>query len=242
MISVSANDKSTIGQLINEAPGNYFSLKGQSGIKLRRGCYKAPKRREFAEKLNAYLESNLAGEGVYQVLNGNSTSAEPIFLIQKGGLPLTNNPVIIQESQSSDIALVKENAELRAKLYYLEKQLSELQADLEETDKALEEAPDPIEKPNPWFKLAEELAPAAGQLIAALAAKMLNPTIPNDESQRTRVLPKTPMAVRNAGPNAGFPDGTVPSERPEGTDNLQSGYNPRPGVRYRNSPAEAEYE
>lgn len=170
--SVNFTDRKKLIELINQAPGNYFGLRGSSGMKIRTAYYK-DKRQQFFEKINDWMNSDLAGEGIYQVVNGSNKSTEPIFLIQKGNLAGGSPPIIIQEKESSDINLVKENAELKAKLHYLELQLAELQEDLEEAED-LSDAPKPEEKPNPWHQLAEQLIPVAGSILGAIASKYLN--------------------------------------------------------------------
>jgi hypothetical protein len=237
--TINYTDRNKILELINQAPGNYFALKGSTGIKIRTAFYKE-KRQSFFEKLMEWLGSDLAGEGYYQVMNGSSKTTEPIFMIQKGSLSGSQAPIIIQEKESSDIQLVKENAELKAKLHYLELQMAELQESLEDSEKALEEAPDPVEKPNPWLSLAEQLAPAAAQIIGALAAKLITPDI-NGKSVRERDTEPQPMAVRYIRPNVKPDPGSVPGEGSNGSGNLQGNDYPGPGIRNFNTETEEDY-
>lgn len=232
--TVNFSDRSKIAELINQAPGNYFGLKGSSGFKIRTAYYKG-KREVFLEKIMDYLRGDLAGEGFYQVINGSNRQTEPIFIIQKGSLSAgTPSPVIYQEKENSDINLIKENAELKARLKYLELQLAELQEELSESEKELSEAPDPVEKPNPWLSLAEQLAPAAGQIIAALAAKILTPQ--NNESPiRSGTTQSRPVEVRYPRPDAQSNPGTIPGQRPNNTDDLQSDDHPGSGFRDQHS-------
>ncbi|NCX93620.1 MAG: hypothetical protein EBX40_02970 [Gammaproteobacteria bacterium] len=119
--SIPATDLHKLRQLISEAPGSYFMLKGPQSIVLRTANYK-DNRDKFFTKVKDHLASDLAVEGSYQVCNGSSKTTTPIFLITKGSLAAIQPAVIIQDKQSSDINLVKENAELKAKLHYLELQ------------------------------------------------------------------------------------------------------------------------
>ena len=130
-------------------------------------------------------------------------------------------PIIIQDKQSSDINLVKENAELKAKLHYLELQLAELQDQLEESEKELSEAPDPVEKPNPWLSLAEQLAPAAGQIIAALAAKIITPNNNDQPTNRAGGTQSNPVEVRYPRPDAYYTSSQVPGRKPNNPGDLQ---------------------
>jgi hypothetical protein len=121
--------------------------------------------------------------------------------------------------ERSDIALVKENAELKAKLHYLELQLSELQENLEDAETSLDEAPEVTPEKNPWLSLAEQLAPAAGQILGAIAAKYLQPT---PTAQQYEPIYRKPagsgynssnaMEGRNPGRDAQFDINQVQSE------------------------------
>ena len=228
--TVNFSDRSKIAELINQAPGNYFGLKGSSGFKIRTAYYKG-KREAFLEKIMDYLRGDLAGEGFYQVINGSNRQTEPIFIIQKGSLSAgTPAPVIYQEKENSDINLVKENAELKARLKYLEMQLAELQEELADSEKELSEAPDPVEKPNPWLSLAEQLAPAAGQIIAALAAKILTPQT-NESPIRPGAAQSRPVEVRYPRPDAQFNPGTIPGQGSNHPNDLQGDDHPGSGFR-----------
>jgi len=239
--SIPATDLHKLRQLISEAPGSYFMLKGPQNIVLRTANYK-DNRDKFYTKVADHLASDLAVEGIYQVCNGSSKTTNPIFLINKGSLAAAQPAVIIQDKQSSDINLVKENAELKAKLHYLELQMSQMQEDLSLSEKELEEAPDPAEKPSPWLQLAEQLAPAIGQVLGALAAKMLNPFISQTENgtERTRATQPPAMAVRYARPNAEFYYRPVPGQGSQGSGNLQGSNHSGSGFRDQHSETETE--
>jgi len=223
--SVNFTDRKKLMELINQAPGNYFGLKGSSGMKIRTAYYK-DKRQQFFEKINDWMTSDLAGEGIYQVVNGSNKSTEPIFLIQKGNLSGGSPPIIIQEKDSSDINLVKENAELKAKLHYLELQLAELQEDLEEAED-LSEEPKADEKPNPWHQLAEQLIPVAGSILGAIASKYLNGST-NGAGQAQ----PSPMEMRYPRGYAASNPQQVPGNGSGNPDNLQSYDNPGDDLRY----------
>jgi len=219
--TINHTDKAKILELINQAPGNYFGLKGSTGMKIRTAYYKA-KRQDFFDKIMDWLNGDLAGDGFYQIVNGSNKQTEAIFIIQKGsGQMAAPAPIIIQDKQSSDINLVKENAELKAKLHYLELQLAELQDQLEESEKELSEAPDPVEKPNPWLSLAEQLAPAAGQIIAALAAKIITPNNNEQPTNRAGRTQPNPVEVRYPRPDAYYTSSQVPGGRPDNPGDIQ---------------------
>jgi hypothetical protein len=226
------NDRKKLTELVNQAPGNYFGLKASNGFKIRTAYYKG-KREDFCTRLNDWLSSDLAGDGIYQVVNGSNKVTEPIFLISKGNQSGNAAPIIIQEKGNSDINLVKENAELKAKLHYLELQMAELQEQLSESEEALSEAPDPQEKPNPWFTLAEQLAPAVGSIVAAIASKYIN-----GEPKPTGAVQPQPMAVRYIRPNAQFNPGNLPGQRPDSSGNLQGNDYSRSDVRNQHTEAE----
>lgn len=233
--TINFSDRTKILELINQAPGNYLGLKGSTGMKIRTAYYKG-KRQEFFSKLMEWMNSDLAGEGFYQIVNGSNKVTEPIFIIQKGASGMSNPQIIIQEKESSDISLVKENAELKAKLHYLELQLAELQEHLEDSEKELSEAPDPTEKPNPWLSLAEQLAPAAAQIIGALAAKIISPE--NESTIRPGTAQSRPVEVRYPRTNAQFDPGSIPGQRPDHSNDLQG--NDYPGTRFRDQYSETE--
>lgn len=230
--TISHTDRKKITELVNQAPGNYFGLKGSSGPKINLAYYKG-KRDEFIQRLTDWLNSDLAGEGIYQVQNGSNKKTEAIFLIQKGTGSMGSAPIIIQEKDNSDINLVKENAELKAKLHYLELQLAELQDQLAESEAALDEAPEPTEKVNPWLALAEQLAPAVGSIISAVAANYIN----NGVKPPGAVQPQ-PMAVRYPRANAQFNPGSVPGERSDRSGHIQG--NDYPGANVRDQHIETE--
>lgn len=167
------SDEKEILELIGKTPGNFFSLHSQSETIIPPRFYK-DKRPEFWKEAKTYLESKLAGDGTYIIMSGTSRKVKPIISVLKGEKSDSPAPIIVME-EKSDIALVKENAELKAKLHYLELQLAELQENLEDAETSLDEAPEPEAVKNPWLSLAEQLAPAAGQILGALAAKYLAP-------------------------------------------------------------------
>lgn len=233
--SVNFTDRKKLMELINQAPGNYFGLKGSSGMKIRTAYYK-DKRQQFFDKINDWMNSDLAGEGIYQVVNGSNKSTEPIFLIQKGNLSVGSPPIIIQEKDSSDINLVKENAELKARLHYLELQLAELQEDLEEADE-LSDAPKPEEKPNPWHQLAEQLIPVAGSILGAIASKYLNGTQQPNGAGQTQ-----PGAVEMRYPRGYAPPNSeqIPGNGSGNPNNIQSYDYPGDDLRYGNFETQAQ--
>ena len=120
--------------------------------------------------------------------------------------------------------------------------MSQMQEDLSLSEKELEEAPDPAEKPSPWLQLAEQLAPAIGQVLGALAAKMLNPFISQNENgaERTGATKPPAMAVRYARPNAEFYNRSVPGQGFEGAGDLQGSNHSGSGFRDKHSETEAE--
>lgn len=233
MTSVNFTERKKILELINQAPGNYFGLKGTSGVKISPAYYK-DKRSEFYDKIADWMASDLAEEGIYQVLNGTNKKTSPIFMIQKGSLAASPK-IIIQEKDNSDINLVKENAELKAKLHYLELQLAELQEQLSDQEAELADQPENPDKPNPWYALAEQLAPAAGQIIAALANKYLN----NEPTGQGATQPR-PMAMQYVRPNVKFDPGTVPGPGSYYPDYLQGNDNTRPDFRSQSTETEPE--
>ena len=168
---ISEDDK--VLELISKAPGNFFALNTPNETILPARFYK-DKRPEFWNKAKTLLNSELTQNGTYIIMNGTTRKVKPIISLQKGDKSDNQAPVIVMEERS-DIVLVKENAELKAKLHYLELQLAELQENLEDAETSLDEAPEVTPEKNPWLALAEQLAPAAGQLIAGIAAKYLNP-------------------------------------------------------------------
>jgi len=186
------SEDSKILELIGKTPGNFFALAEGNNSIIPPRFYK-DKRPEFWKDAKTYLTSDLAQNGNYTIMSGTSRRVKPIFSVQKGEKSNQPAPVIVMEERS-DIALVKENAELKAKLHYLELQLAELQESLEDAETTLEEGPEKEPEKNPWFALAEQLAPAAGQLIAGLAAKYLTPQ-------------PTPQNFQNNGPQYRTPTG-----------------------------------
>lgn len=238
--TINFSDRSRILELINQAPANYFGLKSSSGMEIRTKSYK-DKRQDFYNEVSNFLNSDLSQEGFYQVMNGSNKGSlqKPIFAIQKGAAGMANPQIIIQEKNSSDINLVKENAELKAKLHYLELQLAELQEQLEDSEKELSEAPDPTEKPNPWLSLAEQLAPAAAQIIGALAAKIISPD--NESTIRPGAAQSRPVEVRYPRTNAQFDPGSIPGQRPDHSNDLQGNDHSGPGFRHQYSETQTPF-
>ena len=196
-------------ELISKAPGNFFALNSPNETILPARFYK-DRRPDFWKEAKALLNSELTQNGTYIIMNGTTRKVKPIISLQKGDKSDNPAPVIVMEERS-DIALVRENAELKAKLHYLELQLAELQENLEDAETSLDEAPEVTPEKNPWLSLAEQLAPAAGQILGAIAAKYLQPT-PTPTPQQYAPQYRTPtgsgyystnaMEGRNPGRNA----------------------------------------
>jgi len=191
--NLSLGSDSKILALINEAPGNFFSLEANGSAVLPAKFYK-DNRPEFLTRLNGYLNSDLSAEGIYTINNGTTRKVRPIFYIQKG----TNQALasIPMKEDKSNLELVRENAELKARLNYLELQFNDLQEQLAETESELSEAPDPNPAPNPWASLAESIAPVAGQILAAMAAKYLTPNTNEQSQNRPGTASAGTVAVR----------------------------------------------
>lgn len=195
------SDEKEILELIGKTPGNFFSLHSQSETIIPPRFYK-DKRPEFWKEAKTYLESKLAGDGTYIIMSGTSRKVKPIISILKGEKSDSPAPIIVME-EKSDIALVKENAELKAKLHYLELQLAELQENLEDAETSLDEAPITTPEKNPWLSLAEQLAPAAGQILGAIAAKYLQPTTaPTQTPQQYAPIYRQPTGSGHNSTNA----------------------------------------
>jgi hypothetical protein len=191
-------DDDKIQELISKAPGNFFALQDGNKSIIPPRFYK-DKRSEFWRDAKTYLSSDLAQNGIYTIMSGTSRKTAPIFNIQKGDKSNQPAPVIVMEDKS-DIALVKENAELKAKLHYLELQLQELQESLEDAESTLEEGPEKETEKNPWLSLAEQLAPAAGQILAGIAAKYLQPTPGTLSAPIYEPIYRTPTGSRPDSP------------------------------------------
>jgi hypothetical protein len=207
--NLTLNEETRISDLLNKAPGNFFALNSGEEPRIPARYYK-DKRGEFWNAAKSYLNSDLAGNGIFTIMAGTTRKVKPAFTIQKGDSS-TAAPVIFMNEPKTDIALVKENAELKAKLHYLELQLADLQENLEDAETSLEEAPESDPQKNPWLALAEQLAPAAGQLIAGIAAKYLTPQQPTPPQQyapeyrtptRSGYNSADAMESRNFGRNA----------------------------------------
>lgn len=196
---ISEEDK--ILDLIQKAPGNFFALNSPNEIILPARFYK-DKRADFWKEAKTLLNSELTQNGTFIIMNGTTRKVKPIISLQKGNQSDNPAPVIVMEERS-DIALVKENAELKAKLHYLELQLAELQENLEEAETSLDEAPETPAEKNPWLSLAEQLAPAAGQILGAIAAKYLAPqTPPTQQPTQYEPIYRTPTGGRYNSTNA----------------------------------------
>lgn len=174
--SFKISEDEKILELISKAPGNFFALNSPQETIIPARFYK-DQRQDFWKNAKSILASELTQNGTYIIMNGTTRKVKPLISVQKGDKSENSAPVIVMEERS-DIALVKENAELKAKLHYLELQLAELQENLEEAETSLDEAPETAPEKNPWLSLAEQLAPAAGQILGAIAAKYLQPTTP----------------------------------------------------------------
>jgi len=208
-------DESKIQELIMQAPGSFFGMVSE-GIKiLPPNHYKD--RKEFFEKVKLHLNSELAGTGFYNIVNGSTKTTRAIFTIQKG-TPETIKTLPSMD-RSADIALIKENAELKAKLAYLELQMEQLTEQLADQEADLQEGEDFKEesKPNPWASLAEQLIPVAGQLAAAIATKYLTPQYNGNGQTQSGT-----MAAGNFGANATTTTPPIQYRYPNRSGNLQS--------------------
>lgn len=227
--SFKVSEEEKILELIQKAPGNFFALNSPNETILPARFYK-DKRPDFWQMAKTLLNSELTQNGTFIIMNGTTRKVKPIISVQKGDKSENPAPVIVME-EKSDIALVKENAELKAKLHYLELQLAELQENLEEAETSLEEAPETPAEKNPWLSLAEQLAPAAGQILGAIAAKYLAPqTPPTQQATNYEPIYRQPTGSRHyssnamesghAGRNAEFNPDPVQSERFDSTGNV----------------------
>jgi len=226
-------EESKIQELITQAPGSFFGMISEGVKILPPNHYK--ERKEFFEKVKLHLNSELAGTGFYNIVNGSTKTTRAIFTIQKG-TPETIKTIPAMD-RSSDIALIKENAELKAELAYLKLRMDELTLQLEEQDADLAENEDLKEeaKPNPWANLAEQLIPVAGQLAAAIAAKFLTTSTNGNGSTEQGT-----MAAGNARPNAATVTPAVQYRYPHNSSNLQG--NDNPGTDFRNYNSETIQE
>jgi hypothetical protein len=211
-------DESKIQELITQAPGSFFGMISE-GIKiLPPNHYKD--RKEFFEKVKLHLNSELAGTGFYNIVNGSTKTTRAIFTIQKG-TPETIKTLPAMD-RSADIALIKENAELKAELAYLKLQFAQLEAQLEQNESDLAEQEEIKEeaKPNHWASLAEQLIPVAGQLAAAIATKYLTPQYNGNGQAQSGT-----MAPGNFGANAATTTPPIQYRYPNSTVNLQGNDN-----------------
>ena len=225
--SFKISEDEKIQELISKAPGNFFALHSPQETIIPARFYK-DQRPEFWKNAKSILASELTQNGTYIIMNGTTRKVKPLISVQKGDKADNSAPVIVMEERS-DIALVKENAELKAKLHYLELQLAELQENLEDAENTLEEAPETPAEKNPWLTLAEQLAPAAGQILGAIAAKYLQPQQPITPQQYEPIY-RTPTGSRSNSPgtmengnprrNAEFDSNPVPGEGFNSSGNL----------------------
>lgn len=226
--NLSLGSDSKILALINEAPGNFFSLEANGSAVLPAKFYK-DNRPEFLTRLNGYLNSDLSAEGIYTINNGTTRKVRPIFYIQKG----TNQALasIPMKEDKSNLELVRENAELKARLNYLELQFNDLQEQLAETESELSEAPEPNPAPNPWASLAESIAPVAGQILAAMAAKYLTPNTNEQSENRPGTTCTRPMEVRYPRRNVEYASEPLQNPGADHTGNLSGDDYPGAAVR-----------
>ena len=221
---IQKNEESKIQELINQAPGSFFGMVSEGVKILPPNHYK--ERKDFFEKVKLHLNSELAGTGFYNIVNGSTKTTRAIFTIQKGTPAAIK--ILPEMDRSADIALVKENAELKAELAYLKIRLDELTAQVEEQEADLAEGEELKEeaKPNPWTNLAEQLIPVAGQLAAAIATKFLTP-----QQNGSAATQQRPMEAGNARPNVTTPTPAVQYRRPNSSGNLQGNDYSRPDLR-----------
>jgi hypothetical protein len=230
---IQKNEESKIQELINQAPGSFFGMVSEGVKILPPNHYK--ERKDFFEKVKLHLNSELAGTGFYNIVNGSTKATRAIFTIQKG--TPAEIKTLPEMDRSADFALVKENAELKAELAYLKIRLDELTAQLEEQEADLAEGEELKEeaKPNPWANLAEQLIPVAGQLAAAIATKFLTPQ-PNGSAGTQQ----KPMETGNPRTNVTTPTPAVQYRYPNSTGHLQG--NDYPGTDFRNINSETIQE
>jgi hypothetical protein len=178
------------------------------------------KRLELAEEIKKYLNAENSAPGFYTLYNGTNTkNPTPFITIQKGNPKPEDIKRMPKMDDSPSIALVKENAELKAELAYLKLRFSELENQIadQENDLAEQEEIKEESKPNPWASLAEQLIPVAGQLAAAIATKYLTPQYNgySGSSEKT-------VATGNFGPNVTTATQNVQYRRPNNSGNLES--------------------
>jgi len=222
--SIAEFDK--ISQAINGAPKtrNFFSLWKGEKPEIKDLFYK-DKRQEFTDELKKFFSQETTQSGIYTVKNGSSAKTTPFFTIQKGTPKPEDFKTISKMDDSPSIALVKENAELKAELAYLKLKLSELEAQLQEQESELAEQEEiqVEQKPNPWANLAEQLIPVAGQLAAAIATKFLTPQTNGQSGTSQR-----PMAPGYPGPNAESFTPPIQYRRPNYSGVMEGNNNSRP--------------
>jgi hypothetical protein len=235
--NLNLTEESEIRQLVEKSPGTALGL-SSAGIVIFPPAYYKKDKLEFYNKIKEHLNSKLAGNGVYNVLGGtNIGKTRTIFTIQKGNQEQGQKIEYVMPTESTDIQLVKENAELKAELAYLKLRLEELTAQLEEQEADLAEGEEAKEesKPNPWANLAEQLIPVAGQIAAAIATKYLTP---DNHGQRT--TSERPMAPGYPGGNAATVTSPIQYRWPNNSGHLQGNDYSRPDVRDYNSEPQPE--
>lgn len=226
MNNYSISDFEKISQAITGAPKtrNFFSLYKGENPEIKSLFYK-DQRQEFIDELKKFFSQETTESGNYIVKNGSSAKTTPFFTIQKGTVKLDDYKTLPKMEDSPSIALVKENAELKAELAYLKIRFAELENELSEqvAELADQEEIKEEQKPNPWANLAEQLIPVAGQLVAAIAQKYF--TTPTNGQQPTN---QRPLENGNFGPNAQSTTTPIQYRRPNNTANMESHHNSRP--------------
>jgi len=184
------------------------------------------KRLELAEEIKKYLNAENSAPGFYTLYNGTNTkNPTPFITIQKGNPKPEDIKTMPKMDDSPSIALVKENAELKAELAYLKIRFSELENQIADQENDLAEQEEIKEelKPNPWASLAEQLIPIAGQLAAAIATKYLTPQYNGytGTSQEAMATGHTRTNVESVTP-------PIQYRRPNYSGNLESNDHSRP--------------
>ena len=233
------SDFDKITQAVNGAPAtrNFFGLFRGETPEINNLQYKG-KRDEFINELKKFFSQETTSNGIYTVKNGgNPKATRPFFNIQKGTSRIEDFKILPKLDESPSIALVKENAELKAELAYLKIRFAEMEAELseQESDLAEQEEIKNEQKPNAWANLAEQLIPVAAQLAAAIASKYLTPQ-PNGEPRTS----ERPMAPGYPRPNVEYITTPIQYRRPNYSTTMESNNNPRPS--YGNDNLEANQE
>jgi hypothetical protein len=233
------SDFDKITQAINGAPAtrNFFGLFRGETPEINNLQYKG-KREEFINELKKFFSQETTSSGVYTVKNGgNPKATRAFFNIQKGAARIEDFKTLPKLDDSPSIALVKENAELKAELAYLKLRFAEMEAELseQESDLAEQEEIKNEQKPNAWANLAEQLIPVAAQLAATIASKYLTPQFNGEPRTSER-----PMAPGYPGPNAQFTTPPIQYRRPNYSATMEGNNNSRPA--YGNDNLEANQE